>query len=161
MKIMIFDIPEEGLDFAEEVSPGVSFKAHMDKTFENVNLTGQIDIESDPVCHRCVEPFHWQISIPLNINLAPYQEPEFSSEEEESELDQDDLNFSFYRNEEIDLSSIVHEQILLETPIQYLCKEDCKGLCPQCGQNLNQSTCSCLPKQRPSPFSALKKIVKS
>lgn len=158
---MVFDIPEEGLDLAEEVSPGVSFKARMEKTFENVSLTGQIDIDSDPVCHRCVEPFHRQVSIPLNINLAPYQEPESPAEEEESELDQDDLNFSFYRDDEIDLSLIVHEQILLETPIRYLCKEDCKGLCPQCGQNLNQAICACLPQPVPSPFSVLKKIIKS
>ncbi|MBI1910120.1 MAG: DUF177 domain-containing protein [Deltaproteobacteria bacterium] len=188
MKIRILDIPEEGLDLVEEspskgVSPKgqdhwfdetvrealrekfpktnrASFNAHLDKTCRNVSVVGQIEIDTDPTCDRCLEPFHHHLSIPLKMDMAPYEKPEEAAGDD-IKLSKDDLNFSFYQGDEIDIAQIVHEQIVLETPIRNLCQEDCKGLCPQCGQNLNKGKCSCPPQKKHSPFVALKRIFKS
>jgi uncharacterized protein len=63
----------------------------------------------------------------------------------ETELLARDLDFSFYQNERIELDELVLEQLELSLPIRILCQEDCKGLCAQCGTNLNVESCDCPP----------------
>lgn len=65
--------------------------------------------------------------------------------EEEDEL-------YLYQGDHLDLASMLREQVILAAPMQPLCREDCLGLCPQCGQNLNERRCACPPEQKPSPF---------
>jgi uncharacterized protein len=60
---------------------------------------------------------------------------------------------------QIDLESIIREYALLEIPINPICKPNCKGLCPVCGQDLNVADCGHHPPQDESPFSVLKKLL--
>jgi uncharacterized protein len=60
---------------------------------------------------------------------------------------------------QIDLAPLVREYALLEVPISHLCMPDCKGLCPECGQNLNEKDCGHRPPEDESPFSILKKLL--
>ena len=62
---------------------------------------------------------------------------------EEIEVAEEDINTAFYRDGEIDLGELIHEQFYLTLPMKPLCREDCKGLCPVCGANWNQTTCAC------------------
>ena len=62
---------------------------------------------------------------------------------DEHEVQEDDLGTAFYRDETIDLGDLVREQLYLALPMKPLCAEACKGLCPQCGTNLNRGTCDC------------------
>ena len=64
--------------------------------------------------------------------------------EEEVEVEDDDLTTAFYTNDEIDLGQLVLEQFYLAVPMKPLCRESCRGLCPECGTNLNTGTCSCV-----------------
>ena len=73
--------------------------------------------------------------------------PENYTEAKENELDVDDLEVSIIENEEIDLNELVREQILLTLPTQIFCKEDCKGLCRECGANQNLIDCNCEEKE--------------
>ena len=57
-----------------------------------------------------------------------------------------------------DLDPLVREDILLSMPYKFLCVEDCKGLCPRCGKNLNEGPCSCKPETDPS-LEALKQLL--
>src|ERR1044072_582574 len=66
-----------------------------------------------------------------------------ASEGAETEDEEDDLETSYYRDDQIDLNELLREQFYLELPMKPLCTEDCKGLCPQCGTNLNTGTCDC------------------
>jgi uncharacterized protein len=59
---------------------------------------------------------------------------------------------------EVDLSEAVREQLLLRVPQYVLCREECRGLCPRCGADLNEASCDCGPEEEPSPWDALKKI---
>ena len=89
-------------------------------------------------CARCVEEYPFGLETDFSIVLVPRRE--FSAEEE---LEDDDLNLSFYEGDEIDLTPLVREQIILALPTRPLCEEACKGLCPHCGANLNTHNCGC------------------
>ncbi|MBN1225748.1 MAG: DUF177 domain-containing protein, partial [Deltaproteobacteria bacterium] len=80
-------------------------------------------------------------------------------QEEEIELEREDLDIGFYKEGIIDLTEVVREQILLAVPMIPICKEDCKGLCPYCGQNLNQCKCVCAGKTIDPRWSKLQNLV--
>ena len=66
--------------------------------------------------------------------------------EEQHELQAEDLNIAVFDGEGIELDDLVREELLLALPVNVLCREDCKGLCPQCGQDLNLGSCECEPE---------------
>lgn len=72
--------------------------------------------------------------------------------------DPDDLDYAHHDREVVDLSGIVREYLLLSIPITTLCREDCKGLCPSCGADLNKTQCGCEREVHLSPFAALKNL---
>ncbi len=78
--------------------------------------------------------------------------------EEENELDAGEMESNFFEGGEIRLSEIACEQIFLEVPYQPLCVEDCKGLCPRCGRDLNLSSCDCDKEEWKTEFSILRKM---
>jgi uncharacterized protein len=131
------------------------------KTMQNVSLAGDVHLSCFPLCARCGQSYEAKLEVPIQRHLVPYfsgPRDEMLSEEEEIELSADDLDFSFYHNEKFDLGEIVGEEITLALPIRFLCQEDCKGLCPNCGKNLNKGDCSCSGHDEFSPFSALKNL---
>jgi uncharacterized protein len=65
------------------------------------------------------------------------------------ELAEDDLDLYGYENEEVDLTPLFRDQVILAVPFAPLCKEDCKGLCAQCGADRNHETCDCKPPVDP------------
>jgi uncharacterized protein len=65
------------------------------------------------------------------------------SAEGEREVAEEDLETSYYRDDQIDLNELMREQFYLALPMKPLCREDCRGLCPQCGTNLNLGGCEC------------------
>ncbi len=89
-------------------------------------------------CVRCLEEFSYPLSSTFEVALFPAKEA--SLEEEEVELGEDEMESNFYEGGEIHLSEIACEQIFLEIPYQPLCHDDCKGLCPECGKDLNRSS---------------------
>ncbi len=89
-------------------------------------------------CARCLEQYSFELDKDFSVVLVPKHPLS-----EDVELDEDDLDLSFYEGDEIDLSPLVREQIILALPTRPLCRENCKGLCPHCGTNLNVQSCSC------------------
>jgi uncharacterized protein len=89
-------------------------------------------------CARCVEKYDFMLEKDFSIVLVPKRELKT-----EAELEEEDLDLSFYAGEEIDLSPLVREQLILALPTRPLCREGCRGLCPHCGVNLNMHKCSC------------------
>jgi uncharacterized protein len=129
------------------------------KTMQNISMAGDIRLRLAPPCARCGQVFEADIEVPIQRHLVPYfggPREELLSAEEEIELNAEDLDFSFYHGEEINLGEILGEEITLALPIRFLCREDCRGLCPRCGKNLNKGDCSCEGGDEYSPFSALK-----
>ena len=183
MKLKVSDIPEDGMELRASASEardkwfeGVVQDAFQDKypkgnradldlhilrTADNVQVTGTAEISLKPACDRCLEPFEKRVAVPLQVNLAPHKDMNFGEGGGEEEgLDEEDVAFSFYKGEEIDLADIIREMLVLDIPFRYLCSESCKGLCPRCGQNWNAAECAC-PKTSADPRFAVLKNFKS
>ena len=105
-----------------------------------LEATGEYD--QTVSCVRCLNPIVESVSTKVNLmvrNQAP------SEEEGEVELSADDLEVLYWPEEVLDTRQILQEQLQLNIPMRALCKEDCLGLCPNCGKNRNDSDCDCEP----------------
>jgi len=91
-------------------------------------------------CSRCLEGFSFNIDRNFDFVLSP--DPG-KSERGAEELRREDLGLSFYATEEINLTPLITEQVMLALPTRPLCSDDCRGLCGGCGANLNDEPCAC------------------
>lgn len=91
-------------------------------------------------CGRCLEDYSFSLDKDFDFVLAPNPA---KSERGAEELNRDDLGLSYYATEEIDLTPLIAEQVLLALPTRPLCSDACRGLCPSCGANLNRESCGC------------------
>ncbi len=80
--------------------------------------------------------------------------------EPERELQDEDVETSYYENDTIDLNELLREQFYLALPMKPLCADGCRGLCPQCGTNLNTGRCDCAPAWEDPRLAPLKALVK-
>jgi uncharacterized protein len=78
--------------------------------------------------------------------------------EEEVAIDEGEAEMGFYAGAGIELEEILREQILLLLPMQRVCSADCKGICPVCGRDRNESSCDCRVEAADDRWSALRKI---
>jgi len=90
-------------------------------------------------CGRCLEDCGFIIEKSFDFVLTPDPLPTNKN----MELTADEMGLSFYTGEDIDLSPFVREQTLLALPLRPLCSDNCRGLCPDCGAELNRTTCGC------------------
>ena len=79
-------------------------------------------------------------------------------DQKEVELKLEEIGLLYFRGEEISLQQGIQEQVLMAFPLQPLCDKDCKGLCPQCGSDLNHNECGCERKSGSNKFAALKNL---
>ena len=168
------DIPEEGLKLSWEEDQdslvayvgrlsAVDFKfetplqaeATIRKMGKSYLIRGDVQTRLGLRCVRCLKEFDYPLSSSFDLSLHPVKE---SPGDEEVELGEEDLKSSFFEGGEILLSEIACEQIFLEVPYKPLCVEDCKGLCPKCGRDLNLSPCDCAKEDWEKGFSALRKL---
>lgn len=100
---------------------------------------GGLHASTTAICARCAEEFAAPSDRDFRLVLAPKS----VGFDEEKDLRDEDLEFSLYDGDQIDLSPLIREQFLLALPTRPLCQEDCRGLCPKCGVNLNHEQCAC------------------
>ena len=105
-----------------------------------VFLQGRLSASTTAICARCAEQFVDSNERSFRYVLAPRVLDDFAGA---GDLRDEDVEYSQYDGEVIDLSSPVREQLLLALPTRPLCAEDCRGLCPRCGVNLNLGACGC------------------
>jgi uncharacterized protein len=108
---------------------------------EEVRLRGKIVTEVELLCDRCAAPVRTPLEIEFDARFIP--QTVAASDGENVELLADDLGLAAYEGDSVDVDELVREQILLALPLRNLCREDCKGLCPKCGADLNAGACSC------------------
>jgi uncharacterized protein len=107
-------------------------------------------------CSRCLEPFQQPIDSAFDIRYLPQAE---NAGAEEREVGSEDLSDAFYRDEQIDLRQLMEEQFYLALPMKPLCREDCKGLCPNCGTNWNETKCNCEVRWEDPRLAGLKALM--
>jgi uncharacterized protein len=126
--------------------------AHLDKLSRRVLLHARSGASLGAPCGRCLAPTALEVPVEFTLTLVPEDEAGEPGEEPGGERPRARVGGSFaggeaeeetYSGKEIDLDPILREQILLALPGYPLCREGCKGLCPACGQNLNERECGC------------------
>ncbi|MEO8024844.1 MAG: DUF177 domain-containing protein [Bryobacteraceae bacterium] len=122
---------------------------------DGIHLQGALDVTMEADCDRCLEPATFPVTAELNLYYKPASE---TDEDEEAELDEGEAEIAFYEGGGIELNDVLREQILLTLPFKRICKEDCLGICPECGQIRNQVECGCEQKIVDPRWSALKEI---
>jgi len=103
-------------------------------------ISGTLEAASTAACSRCAEEFDLPSHRRFRYVLAPKV---MSDDNDLAALKAEDLEFSFYQGDEVDLSPLIREQALLALAERPLCSDECRGLCPQCGANHNQGDCEC------------------
>ena len=131
----------------------LDFDIHKDR--EKFRLEGTARTELELSCSRCLEPFRMPVDASFDLRYLPASEMVSDGERETQD---EDLDIGYYRDDQIDLNELLREQFYLALPMKPLCQEDCRGLCPQCGTNLNTSTCACEPDVVDPRLAALKSL---
>jgi uncharacterized protein len=125
-----------------------------------VELEGNIATTVRLDCGRCLQSF--EMPIASEFALAYCQgEPDLESSDtnqEELELTAEDMGLIYYQGEEINLENEIQDQVVLAFPLRPLCRLDCKGLCPNCGSDLNSAKCDCDRSPTGGKFDALKDL---
>lgn len=145
------EIPALGFNIGEALEAAIKLQA-----FGNaIQIKGWLHTVLELQCCRCLEDFACPLNSQIDVTLFPEKSV---VQEEEVELETEDLKTGFFTGDEVDLSGLIREQTILAVPYKALCQEECRGLCPQCGKNLNEGDCTCERKAPPSAFEALKNL---
>lgn len=134
----------------------VSLRAH--RIGLRLLCQGTVDGVVDMICGRCLEPYPFELTEPLELLLEPA--PAHSGLPEGTiAMDPDDPGVGRYTGDPLDLSPAVVEVLSLAWPVQPRCTESCKGLCPTCGTNRNQAPCRCAVDTTTRPFAGLREML--
>jgi uncharacterized protein len=131
-------VAADGDSFSIVAPIELAFDIFKDK--DHFRLAGNLSTTLELHCSRCLEAFALAVGAAFDLR---YQPRTSNVGEGEREVEEDDLSTAFYENDEIDLGQLMREQFYLSLPMKPLCLDDCQGLCPQCGTNLNRGTCGC------------------
>jgi uncharacterized protein len=177
MLIEIHELEVHPIDFEEEYGPGAidfgpdlrqvgdlqtSGRAQLveerhgkHQIVKDIRLTGELAARVEMGCARCLEPVVEKVARTFDLLYRPQGtdagRAELSVTSAEAEV-------SYYQGEGLLLEDALREQVLLALPIKAICREDCKGLCPHCGRNLNSEQCSCFEPVEDPRWAALKDI---
>ncbi len=155
---MIFEIDkigEEGRDFEVlesrqhfhidvpdcVLAEDVKIRGRLEKIGAEILCQGLLATSLSVTCTRCLSGFGFPVRNKIEVHFIA--KPEDGKTGDEIELTDRDFEQEFYEEGRIDLSCLVRDLILLSLPQVRLCREDCSGLCSQCGTNLNENNCGC------------------
>ena len=179
------EIPEEGLDLADEVQPDelgllpeeaqvsgpLCLSARLTNVGDHVYVEGVIDGTFVRECVRCLKRYEAYAEVPFT---AAYQgsdrtvrsrggatkDRQESDEEGTSETSDQEDDLYVCTGDRVELAEMLREHIILSTPMQPLCREECRGLCPVCGQDRNEEPCRCIEAPKANPFAILQERLK-
>ena len=169
MKIVVSKIQEEGIEIhssenAESlnISPSdliLDDDVHIDAMVRREGdiffVDGTIKTVLRLICSRCAGEFLYPVDTFFHCHEEPVSN---ASTESEFALKKGDMDIDHYAGDEVEINKLFREQVLLAIPMYPLCKPDCLGLCPKCGQNLNISRCDCQQEEVTNPFIGVKRL---
>lgn len=177
MFIEIQQLEHNPIDFNEELRPGAidlgaelqqltplhaSGRAQLveehhgkHEKIQDIRLKGELTAKFEMACARCLEPMVQDVARDFDLLYRPLGA---DAGREELSITAAEAEVSYYEGEGLLLEDALREQVLLALPLKAICREDCKGLCPHCGTNLNDTECSCAEPVEDPRWSALKEI---
>jgi len=167
LKIPLEEIPPEGLHLEFEeggellkdcfpLKRPLSARVFLKKRGIDVKAKGHVETTVILTCDRCLEEFGFEVKEDFEVEFRPQASMPLR---EETRLTREDLDVIFYEGDTIPVDELVREQVILAVPHKKLCREDCQGLCPRCGKNLNEGPCGCEIRKE-TPFAILKELMK-
>lgn len=146
-------IPPEGLDLEVREEPRweeveglwlslapIEASFHLERKVNGILASGAFTTTAVVLCSRCSEPVSVPVSDQFVILFTGASE---AFRAEESELSAAEMDVDVMQDDRLDVSRFLRENVLLSLPLQPLCRAECRGLCPHCGINLNETSCQC------------------
>ena len=177
MLISLQELELHRVDFQEEIGPDVidfggdihqvqplrssghaelveERRGHRER-IDDIRVVGDFSTRLQLNCARCLEPVARDIAGEFDLLYRPRGA---DSGVDERTVPQDEAEVSYYTGEGVLLEDVLREQVLLAMPLKTVCREECRGLCPRCGRNLNVEQCNCAEPLQDPRWSALKEI---
>ena len=149
-----FEIDQAGVN----VNVDITINGSLTRIDDGVYLKGAVMTGVVACCSRCLETLSFPIDSDLKSHFVPSDDR--STSKRDVELHASDIDAEVYENQQIDLTQSIRDSILLAVPVICLCEENCKGICSQCGKNLNQGLCKCVNESFTDPRLESLKIFK-
>ena len=146
----LVNVPELiGGDKNTQLTSKFDIDLELTKVLREVTVSGNVRFSIEAPCSRCLKPVELDLNPEVNLVLTP---------EESIDEEDDDVNHETYAGDEVDISDFIREQIAMALPVKVVCAEDCKGLCQNCGVNLNVEQCECETKSIDPRLEVLKNL---
>ena len=177
MLIEIRELEVHAVDFSEQFAPGVMdlgaevhqsedlrtsgraqlVREHHGKRrlINDIRIAGDFATKVEITCARCLEPVVQEVAKKFDLLYRPQGA---DAGKEELSVTAAEAEIGYYRGAGLLLEDVLREQLLLALPLKAICRENCRGLCPHCGQNLNLEQCSCTGSVDDPRWTALKDI---
>ncbi len=139
------DIPAGEIEFDGKVRQAAVLHAEgsaelLNHSLGEIHLRGDLQVTVDAACDRCLEPVSLPVRSPFDLVYMPVA---VAAEGGEDEIDEAAVEVGYYEGSGLQLNDVLREVVLLALPMQLVCSEVCRGICPVCGQNRNQRACGC------------------
>jgi uncharacterized protein len=177
MLVEIRELEAHAVDFDEQIAPGVidfgpevrqsgnlrtSGRAQLvrehhgkHELINDIRLAGDFAAKLELLCARCLEPVAREVAKKFDLLYRPQGA---DAGKEELSVTTAEAEVGYYQGQGLLLEDVLREQVLLALPIKAICREDCRGLCPHCGKNLNLEQCNCTEPLEDPRWSALRDI---
>ena len=110
------------------------------QAIQDIRVVGELSTRMEVPCARCLEPVARNIERHFDLLYRPQGT---DAGREEISVTTAEAEIGYYTGDGLLLEDVLREQVLLAVPLKIVCREECKGLCPHCGRNLNQGSCDC------------------
>jgi len=178
VKIIIDRIPEEGLDLEFDEKPAsfpvlneieasgecvfpepIHNELTVSRVRDMVSVKGTVETRIQIPCARCLEaseiPLKKRLNVCFTRNMPEMEGP---TTKDGVEIRDEVIGLVPFEGEEIELDEVIQEQVVISLPPRPLCRDECKGLCPRCGADLNRDPCDCDTTRYNEQFAALKDL---
>ncbi len=171
MFISLQDLRLRTVPFQVDISPGEidyphdvtqTSRLHAEGTAQllshslgEIRIRGRLNVTAQAFCDRCLESANFSIERQFDLVYMPAEEADSASEREIGEAA---LDVGYYEGAGLVLNDVLREVVLLALPMQLVCSEVCKGICPQCGGNRNQRDCDCHAEATDDRWSKLRSV---
>ena len=120
-----------------------------------VRIQGHLTVKLESECDRCLARAEFPLDAGFDLF---YRSSRALNRAEEVAIDEGEAEIGFYEGAGMELEDVLREQVVLLLPMQRVCSAGCKGICPVCGKNRNESACDCREEPADDRWSALRKI---
>lgn len=150
---------EDRLELKDEeatLAGPVTGNVRLHRTNQGVFVDGKVHVPVRMECSRCLKPVTEELEFPLREQYYPTVDVNTGAPLPPPD---DELAFPIDRNHLLDLREAIRQNLVLALPMTALCKEDCAGLCPQCGKDLNNGPCDCRTETTDERFASLRELL--